>query len=131
MNRFTEWNVLAGLRCSCPSASRPTSIAPSAVTATTDGSVRSPSRLSTISGAPVGPITATAELVVPRSTPTVSPAFPELELEVDSPAEVLSTGVLARALQDCWRAAERMLLARLCSWGRGNWGEKPCEKFRL
>src|SRR5438132_2723095 len=70
MNRFMEKIVFCGLVTACRLATCPTSRSPSFVKATTDGVVRPPSALGMTTGSPPS-MTATTELVVPRSIPTV------------------------------------------------------------
>src|ERR1700676_4244435 len=61
--------VFSGLRTACRLASCPTNRSPALVKATTDGVNRLPSLLITTVGLPPS-ITATTELVVPKSIPT-------------------------------------------------------------
>jgi hypothetical protein len=68
MNRLIENTVFSGLVTACRLATCPTSRSPSFANATTDGVMRAPSWLTTTTGWPPS-ITATAELVVPRSIP--------------------------------------------------------------
>src|SRR5580700_377002 len=70
MWRLIELIVRSGLVIACRFASCPTRRSPVFVNATTDGVVREPSALGMTTGA-VPSITATTELVVPRSIPTV------------------------------------------------------------
>ena len=62
--------VLVGFTAACRLARIPTSRSPVLLTATTEGVVRLPSLFSMIDGSPPL-ITATAELVVPRSIPSI------------------------------------------------------------
>src|SRR6185436_17768518 len=68
MNRLIEKIVFSGLVMACRFATWPTRISPSLVKATTDGVRRLPSWLGMTTGLPPS-ITATTELVVPRSMP--------------------------------------------------------------
>ncbi len=72
MNRFTENTVFSGLVTAWRLATWPTSRSPSLATATTEGVVRVPSWLTTTTASPFS-ITATTELVVPRSMPMTLP----------------------------------------------------------
>ena len=72
MNRFTEAMVLAGLVMACRLAGAPTRRSPSFLNATTEGVVRPPSALGTTTGS-LPSMTATTELVVPRSMPMILP----------------------------------------------------------
>src|SRR6267142_3882748 len=64
--------VLAGFVTACRLASRPTRRSPVLVKATTDGTVRPPSAEGMTVGSPPS-MTATTELVVPRSMPMILP----------------------------------------------------------
>src|SRR5213082_2470434 len=80
MNRLIENTVFSGLTAAWRRASWPTRRSPDLVKATTDGVVRPPSAFGMTTGSPAS-MTATTELVVPRSMPTVfaiviSPSFP-------------------------------------------------------
>src|SRR5213082_2685478 len=68
MKRLIEKIVFWGLVTACRFATWPTSRSPSFVNATTDGVTRPPSALGMTTGSPPS-ITATTELVVPRSIP--------------------------------------------------------------
>src|SRR5436305_1440812 len=70
MNRLIEYTVFSGLTAACRRASWPTRRSPDLVKATTDGVVRPPSAFGMTTGSPAS-MTATHELVVPRSIPTV------------------------------------------------------------
>src|SRR5690242_9282548 len=70
MKRLIEKNVLSGLIVACRLAVWPTNLSPFLVNATTDGVVRLPSAFGMTTGSPPS-ITATTELVVPRSIPTI------------------------------------------------------------
>src|SRR3989442_13399722 len=74
MNRFVEKLVFCGLVTAGRLATRPTGRSPSFVKATTDGVVRPPSALGMTTGSPPS-ITATTELVVPRSIPMIFSAI--------------------------------------------------------
>src|SRR5216117_620183 len=74
MNRLMEKIVFCGLVTACRLATCPTSRSPSFVKATTDGVVRPPSALGMTTGSPPS-ITATTELVVPRSIPMIFSAI--------------------------------------------------------
>jgi hypothetical protein len=66
--RLIENTVLVGLVIACRRATCPTRRSPSLVNATTDGVVRPPSAFGITTGSPPS-MTATTELVVPRSIP--------------------------------------------------------------
>src|SRR5512141_811689 len=70
MKRLIEKTVFCGLVTACLVAIWPTSRSPSLVKPTTDGVVRPPSAVGMTTGSPPS-ITATTELVVPRSMPTI------------------------------------------------------------
>ena len=70
MNRLIENTVLAGFVIACRFATCPTSRSPLFENATTEGVVRFPSALGMTTGSPPS-ITATHELVVPRSIPMI------------------------------------------------------------
>src|SRR5688500_13985381 len=70
MKRLSEKNVFSGMIVAWRLAVWPTSRSPFLVKATTDGVVRLPSALGMTTGSPPS-ITATTELVVPRSIPTI------------------------------------------------------------
>src|ERR1017187_1109709 len=72
MNRLMEKTVFSGLVIAWRLATWPTSRSPLLVNATTDGVVRVPSWLAITVGWPAS-ITATQELVVPRSIPIIFP----------------------------------------------------------
>ena len=72
MNRLIEKIVFSGFITAWRLATVPTSRSPPSVKATTDGVVRPPSAFSSTVGSPPS-ITATQELVVPRSMPIVLP----------------------------------------------------------
>src|SRR5438093_1078125 len=85
MNRLIEYTVFSGLTAACRRASWPTRRSPDLVKATTEGVVRPPSAFGMTTGSPAS-MTATTELVVPRSMPTVfaiviSPSFPPARAE--------------------------------------------------
>src|SRR6185503_12453180 len=68
MNRLIENTVFSGLVIACRLATCPTRTSPSFVKPTTEGVIRLPSWLGMTTGLPPS-ITATTELVVPRSMP--------------------------------------------------------------
>src|SRR6267143_6809108 len=70
MNRLIEYTVFSGLVTACRFATCPTRRSSVFVIATTDGVVRPPSWLGITTGSPPC-ITATTELVVPRSIPMI------------------------------------------------------------
>src|SRR5260370_19886558 len=70
MKRLIEYTVFSGLVMACRLATWPTSRSPFLVNATTDGVVLPPSSLGITLGSPPS-ITATQELVVPRSIPII------------------------------------------------------------
>src|SRR5436853_6992848 len=70
MKRLMEYTVFSGLVMACRLATCPTRRSPVLVNATTEGVVRPPSSLGMTLGSPPS-ITATQELVVPRSIPMV------------------------------------------------------------
>src|SRR4051794_8641291 len=72
MNRLIEKTVFSGLVMAWRFATCPTSRSPLLVNATTDGVVRAPSWFAITVGWPAS-ITATTELVVPRSIPIIFP----------------------------------------------------------
>ena len=74
MKRLIEKMVCLGLVTAWRLATWPTSRSPSLVNATTDGVVRPPSALGMTTGSPPS-ITATTELVVPRSIPMILEAM--------------------------------------------------------
>jgi hypothetical protein len=74
MKRLMEKTVCLGLVTAWRLATWPTSRSPSLVKATTDGVVRPPSALGMTTGSPPS-ITATTELVVPRSIPMIFEAI--------------------------------------------------------
>src|SRR3954453_13396322 len=75
MKRLIEKIVFSGFITAWRLATVPTSRSPLSVNATTDGVVRPPSAFSKTVGSPPS-ITATHELVVPRSIPIVFATFP-------------------------------------------------------
>src|SRR5437870_8317168 len=74
MNRLIENTVFVGFVTACRLATWPTSRSPSLVKATTEGVVRPPSALGMTTGSPPS-MTATTELVVPRSIPMIFSAI--------------------------------------------------------
>src|SRR5271167_3775723 len=70
MNRLIEYTVFSGLVIAWRLATCPTRRSPDLVMATTEGVVRVPSWLGITTGSPPC-ITATTELVVPRSIPII------------------------------------------------------------
>ena len=70
MNRLIEKTVFSGLVTACRLATWPTRRSPDLVNPTTDGVMRLPSGLVITTGSPPS-ITATTELVVPRSIPII------------------------------------------------------------
>src|SRR4029453_19567014 len=68
MRRLMANNVFIGLVTACPLAGTPTSLSPSSVKATIEGVVLEPSAFSSTLGLEPS-MTATHELVVPRSMP--------------------------------------------------------------
>ena len=70
MNRLIENTVFSGFVTACRLATWPTSRSPDFVKPTTDGVSRPPSELVMTTGSPPS-ITATTELVVPRSIPII------------------------------------------------------------
>ena len=74
MKRLIEKMVFLGLVTAWRLATWPTSRSPSLVNATTDGVVRPPSALGMTTGSPPS-MTATTELVVPRSMPMIFEAM--------------------------------------------------------
>src|SRR3954451_20671105 len=70
MNRLIENTVFSGFVTACRFATCPTSRSPDLVNATTDGVSRPPSGLVMTTGSPPS-MTATTELVVPRSMPMI------------------------------------------------------------
>ena len=74
MKRLIEKIVFSGFITAWRLATVPTRRSPESVKATTEGVVRPPSAFSRTVGSPPS-ITATQELVVPRSIPIVFPTF--------------------------------------------------------
>src|SRR5512143_3419116 len=74
MNRLIEKMVCLGLVTAWRLATWPTSRSPSLVNATTEGAVRPPSAVGMTTGSPPS-MTATTELVVPRSIPMIFEAI--------------------------------------------------------
>ena len=72
MKRLMEKMVFSGFVMACRRATWPTRRSPSLVNATTEGVVRPPSALGITTGSPPS-MTATTELVVPRSMPMTLP----------------------------------------------------------
>src|SRR5207237_3582221 len=72
MNRLMEYTVFVGLVTACRRATSPTRRSPFLANATTDGVVRKPSAFGITLGSPPS-MTATHELVVPRSIPMTLP----------------------------------------------------------
>jgi len=72
MSRFIDITVLSGLVMACLFATCPTSLSPVLEKATTDGVVLLPSAFGITTGSPPY-ITATQELVVPKSIPITLP----------------------------------------------------------
>ncbi len=70
MNRLMEKTVFSGLVTACRLATWPTSRSPDLVNPTTEGVTRPPSELVITTGSPPS-MTATTELVVPRSIPMI------------------------------------------------------------
>ncbi len=70
MNRLIEKTVFSGLVTACRLATWPTSRSPFFVNATTEGVSRPPSGFVMTTGSPPS-MTATTELVVPRSIPII------------------------------------------------------------
>ena len=70
MKRLIENTVFSGLVTACRFATCPTSRSPDFVKPTTDGVSRPPSELVMTTGSPPS-MTATTELVVPRSIPMI------------------------------------------------------------
>src|SRR5436190_16879894 len=81
MKRLIEKIVFCGFVTCWRFAGAPTSRWPSFVNATTDGVVRPPSAFGMTAGSPPS-ITATQELVVPRSIPMVLAIAPNLLVEL-------------------------------------------------
>src|SRR5881396_3461771 len=72
MKRLMEYTVFVGLVTACRRATSPTRRSPVLENATTDGVVRKPSAFGITLGSPPS-MTATHELVVPRSMPMTLP----------------------------------------------------------
>ncbi len=70
MRRFAEKIVFAGFVTACLLAACPTNLSPSLPNATIEGVVRKPSEFGITLGSPAS-ITATHELLVPRSMPII------------------------------------------------------------
>src|SRR5438876_109753 len=89
MKRLIEKTVFCGFVTACRFATWPTSRSPSLVNPTTDGVVRPPSAFGMTTGSPPS-MTATTELVVPRSIPmTLSAIAASIKVndEVGYPAD--------------------------------------------
>src|SRR5213596_2800808 len=81
MKRLMEKTVFLGLVTACRLATWPTSRSPSLVKPTTDGVVRPPSAFGMTTGSPPS-MTATTELVVPRSVRIDSAAIADFGFRV-------------------------------------------------
>src|SRR5256885_16060719 len=90
MNRLIEYTVFSGLTAAWRRASWPTRRSPDLVKATTDGVVRPPSAFGMTTGSPAS-MTATTELVVPRSMPTVFAIF-DYSFSFGVPADMFAPG---------------------------------------
>jgi len=99
MSRFVAKSVPSGLVTACRFAGVPTSRWPSSVKPMMDGVVRWPSAFSMTLGLPPS-ITATHELVVPRSMPMTSPTGAEL---------MARSGALVRRARPADAAARRSI----------------------
>src|SRR3989442_1113667 len=111
MKRLIENTVFWGLVTACRLATWPTSRSPSFVNATTDGVTRPPSALGMTTGSPPS-ITATTELVVPRSMPMIFSAMttaPYHEVDArDSSAVAQASGMPGKdANMTDWRRLGR------------------------
>src|SRR6059058_5937460 len=94
MNRLMEYTVFSGLVTAWRLATCPTSRSPVLVIATTDGVVRAPSWLGMTTGSPPC-ITATTQLVVPRSIPIIlliATIPPEASCHLASPVSLSEQG---------------------------------------
>src|SRR6266571_91880 len=88
MNRLIEYTVFSGFVTAWRLATWPTSRSPVLVMATTDGVVRAPSWLGITTGSPPC-ITATTELVVPKSIPIIlliTPLPPQTVCRMSTPS---------------------------------------------
>src|SRR2546421_12690350 len=94
MNRLIEYTVFSGLTAAWRRASWPTRRSPDLVKATTDGVVRPPSAFGMTTGSPAS-MTATTELVVPRSMPTVFAIF-DYSFSFGVPGDMSRLGKLGR-----------------------------------
>src|SRR5918994_43867 len=91
MSRLIEKMVCFGLVTACRLATCPTNRSPSLVNATTEGVVRPPSALGITTGSPPS-ITATTELVVPRSMPMILEAMSTPNVQSDAAGGRLFAG---------------------------------------
>src|SRR5512138_3712589 len=82
MKRLIEKIVFSGFVTACRLATCPTSRSPSLANATTDGVIRLPSWFTMTAGCPAS-ITATTELVVPRSIPITLPDMSGVPLQTE------------------------------------------------
>src|SRR5512144_894908 len=117
MNRLIEKMVCLGFVTAWRFATWPTSRSPSLVNATTEGVVRPPSALGMTTGSPPS-MTATTELVVPRSIPMILETMgnPFL-LYGDGPAQP-GKGLSGQRF-DVGRGEGKGCTAILCRFGRG------------
>src|SRR5579864_7990230 len=103
MKRLIEKTVFSGLVTACRFATWPTSRSPVLVNATTDGVRRPPSGLVITTGSPPS-MTATTELVVPRSMPMIlliellatvtKPAMDDAHLSIKIESDLVNLGSL-------------------------------------
>src|SRR6185503_17556103 len=96
MKRLMEKMVFSGLVIAWRFATCPTSCSPLSLKATTDGVVRDPSALGMTTGLPPS-ITATTELVVPRSIPMILLIF---LLPPECPAETAGAYLVCGQYRD-------------------------------
>ena len=106
MNRLIEKTVFSGFVTAWRLATWPTRISPSLVKATTEGVMRLPSWLGMTRGSPPS-ITATTELVVPRSMPITFPMLSSLGARPSGRARLGGESCLDR---DAARAGARLHL---------------------
>src|SRR5256885_17129400 len=115
MKRLIEKLVSCGLVAACRLATCPTRRSPSFVKATTEGVVRPPSAFGMTTGSPPS-MTATTELVVPRSMPMIFSAI------LSAPGREFDAGPMLRVAEGKHRAQLKCQKGRRLAVGRlGGW----------